>query len=93
MKYQPRPEPIAHGLKKCKGSKMEATSKKIEGVKRRKGASWSGNKMPKRELLLAKLLKPSKKSTAARTEARSSGLSVEEKASATKTASGLSLVT
>jgi hypothetical protein len=56
-----------------------------QGVKRRRKASLRvGDKTSERELLLANPVKPSKKSEAKETEARSSGLSTAKKASAAK---------
>jgi hypothetical protein len=62
---------------------VEAILKKVEGAKRRSGvSSQAGDRMSKRELLLAKPLKPIKKSAAIGTEAG-------KKVSAAKISSGL----
>jgi hypothetical protein len=63
VKYQSRPEPISRGLRQRKGLEVEVVLKKIRGLKWWRGASsWDVDKTSEQELLLAKPLKPSKKS-------------------------------
>jgi hypothetical protein len=64
-KYLPRPEPAARGSKKNKAgavSKAEAVPRKSGGAKTQGGGggglSQGREKKPKRELLLARLLRP-----------------------------------
>jgi hypothetical protein len=62
-KYLPRPEPAARGSKKNKAgavSKAEAVPRKSGGAKTQGGGglSQAGDRTSKRELLLARLLRP-----------------------------------